>query len=71
MTIRVHGKDSYLKVLEGSKILLEKTQKELENISEKDFFNVFEGVPTFNISKEILNNKIEVLRLLTEESKSI
>ena len=70
MTIRVHGKDSYLKVLEGSKILFGKnTKEELENISEKDFLMFFEGVPTFNISKEILNNKIEVLRLLTEESK--
>ena len=43
MTIRVHGKDSYLKVLEGSKILFgKKHKKELENISEKDFSMFFE-----------------------------
>ena len=68
MTIRVHGKDSYLKVLEGSKILFGKnTKKELERLSEKDFLMFFEGVPTFNISKELLNNKIEVKRAVEKK----
>ena len=42
MTIRVHGKDSYLKVLEGSKILFgKKHKKRIRKYFRKRFFNVF------------------------------
>ena len=69
MTIRIHGKDLYEKALEGSKILFgSKTKEVLEKVSEKDFLMYFEGVPTYEISKEILYKDIDVLSLLTEKA---
>ena len=37
-------------------------------MSEKDFLMYFEGVPTYEISKEILYKDIDVLSLLTEKA---
>ena len=71
MTCRVHGKDSYMKAVEGSKILFGKnTKKDLERVSEKDFFMFFEGVPTYSVSRNQINEEINILNLLTEKTSA-
>ena len=71
MTCRVHGKDSYIKAVEGSKILFGKNTKEnLEQVSEKDFLMFFEGVPTYSISRQEIRKEIDILTLLTEKTSA-
>ena len=71
MTCRVHGKDSYMKAVEGSKILFGKNTKEdLERVSEKDFLMFFEGVPTYSVSRNQINEEINILNLLTEKTSA-
>ena len=71
MTCRVHGKDSYMKAVEGSKILFGKNTKEdLERLSEKDFLMFFEGVPTYSVSRNQINEEINILNLLTEKTSA-
>ncbi len=71
MTCRVHGKDSYMKAVQGSKILFGKNTKEdLERLSEKDFLMFFEGVPTYFVSRNQINKEINILNLLTEKTSA-
>jgi len=71
MTCRVHGKDSYMKAVEGSKILFGKNTKEnLEQVSETDFLMFFEGVPTYSVSRSEIVKGIDVLNLLTEKTSA-
>ncbi len=71
MTCRVHGKDAYMKAVEGSKILFGKNTKEnLEKVSEKDFLMFFEGVPTYSVSRNEITKKVNILKLLTEKTSA-
>ncbi len=71
MTCRVHGHDAYGKAVEGSKILFGKnTRESLEKVSEKDFLMFFEGVPTYTISINELDKKIDILTLLTDKTNA-
>lgn len=71
MTSKVHGKDAYIKAVEGSKILFGKNTKEnLEQVSEKDFLMFFEGVPTYSISRNDIAKKIDIVSLLTEKTSA-
>ena len=71
MTCRIHGEESYNKAIEGSKILFGKnTKQSLEKLSEQDFLMIFEGVPTFIIPKNILDNEVSVISLLTEKTNA-
>jgi len=71
MTCRVHGNDSYMKAVEGSKILFGKNTKEnLEQVSEADFLMFFEGVPTHSVSRNEIVKGIDILNLLTEKTSA-
>ena len=71
MTCRIHGVESYNKAIEGSKILFGKnTKQSLEKLSEQDFLMIFEGVPTFIIPKNILDNEVSIISLLTEKTNA-
>ena len=71
MTCRVHGYDAYGKAIEGSKLLFGKnTRESLEKVSEKDFLMFFEGVPTYTISINELDEKIDILTLLTDKTNA-
>ena len=65
VTVMVHGRDEYDKAVEASRILFgNATDEALRNLDEKTFLEVFEGVPTFNVSKEELEAGIPLLEFL-------
>jgi len=69
ITSFVHSKEAYETAVNASKILFGKSTKdELLKLSKKDIQEVFEGVPTFQISKDELSNGIEVIDLLSEKT---
>ena len=55
ITIMVHGEAEYEKALAASRMLFGKaTADELRQLDEKTFLDVFDGVPTFELSKDKL-----------------
>ena len=55
VTTMVHGEQEYEKAVKASQILFGKaTAEDLKSLDEKTFLSVFDGVPTFEISKEKL-----------------
>lgn len=67
ITIRTHSELDYNKAIEASEILFGNTSIEaLNNLSENDFYNIFEGVPNFNITKEQLGAGAGLIDLLAE-----
>ncbi|MBP5518559.1 MAG: tyrosine--tRNA ligase [Bacteroidales bacterium] len=68
VTIMVHGEDEYNKALDASNILFGKATREaLQNLDEKTFLAVFDGVPQFALPKEKLTAPI--LDLLAVETQ--
>lgn len=69
ITIMVHSEEDYVKAVEASKILFgQSTADELKKLDEETFLQVFEGVPTFEISKDELAKGIKTVDLLTESA---
>ena len=70
MTVMVHGEDALKMAQEASQILFGKSTKEnLKAIDERTFLSVFEGVPTFDIDKNWLNDGVNVVDLLAEKTQ--
>ncbi|ALO15484.1 Tyrosine--tRNA ligase [Salinivirga cyanobacteriivorans] len=70
MTIMVHGEDALKMAQEASQILFGKsTNENLKAIDERTFLSVFEGVPTFDIDKNWLNDGVNVVDLLAEKTQ--
>jgi tyrosyl-tRNA synthetase len=70
ITTRVHSADDLQKAIAASEILFgNSTAEALLSLSEQDILDVFEGVPTFTVSKEQINGGIDVLSLLSESAK--
>jgi len=69
ITIRVHGQQEYDNAVEASKILFGKaTTDALKKLDERTFLAVFEGVPSFEISKELLKEPMGILEFLAEKT---
>lgn len=67
VTIMVHGEKELENALQASEILFGKaTADVLRTIDEKTFLAVFDGVPTYEVSKETLEAHTNLLTLLTE-----
>lgn len=67
ITIRVHSESDLQKAIDASAILFgNATSEQLQTLSEEDILDVFEGVPTFNISKSALAQEVNPLSLLAE-----
>ena len=65
VTIMVHGEDNYNAAVEASSILFSNQAREaLMKLDEKTLLDIFEGVPTFNISKADLEAGIPLLEFL-------
>ena len=65
VTIMVHGVDNYNAAVEASSILFSNQAREaLMKLDEKTLLDIFEGVPTFNISKADLEAGIPLLEFL-------
>ncbi len=69
ITIMVHSEEAYDMAVEASEILFGKgTTETLKKLDEKTFLSVFEGVPTFEVSKDELNAGINIIDLIGEKT---
>lgn len=69
LTTMVHTEEDYNTAVEASQILFGKSTSDiLHRIDENTFLSVFEGVPLFNISREIITSGIPFSELAAEKS---
>lgn len=69
VTIMVHSEEDYNAAVDASNILFgNATADALKKLDEETFLQVFEGVPTFDISKEELSAGIKTVDLLTDKA---
>jgi len=69
ITIRVHSKEDYEQALKSSEILFGKATKEnLEQLTDTQLLDIFDGVPTFTISNDKLSAGISILDVLAQET---
>jgi len=72
VTAFVHSKEDLELAITASGILFGKSTKDnLLQLSKASIQDVFEGVPTFNIKKEDLENGLEVIDLLAEKTSIV
>ncbi len=70
MTVMVHSHDEYESAVEASQILFGRgTTESLRRMNENTFLSVFEGVPVFDIKKEIIRSGVNVTDICTEYSE--
>ncbi len=70
ITIRVHSNQDFEYSLKASRILFgQSTGEELMALSNRDFEEIFEGVPTGKISRSLIENGVDVIQLLVDETK--
>jgi tyrosyl-tRNA synthetase len=70
VTTMVHSADDYEMAVEASKILFGKaTAEALGRLDENTFLSVFEGVPQFELAKAKIEEGVNVVDLLAEETK--
>jgi tyrosyl-tRNA synthetase len=70
MTVMVHSREEYDSAVEASQILFGKgTTESLRRISENTFLSVFEGVPVFDVRREVLTTGVSVTELCTRHSQ--
>lgn len=66
----VHSREDYEGAVEASQILFGKgTTESLKRMNEQTFLSVFEGVPVFEVKKEILSAGVSVADLCAEHSQ--
>lgn len=69
ITTRVHSKDDYEAALEASQILFGKaTSDSLKKLREDDFLQIFEGVPSAEITKTDLQNGLNMVEILASKT---
>jgi tyrosyl-tRNA synthetase len=70
VTLMVHSREELDAAIEASQILFGKgTTESLRKMNESTFLSVFEGVPSFDIKKEMLSAGITFTSLCAEESQ--
>lgn len=69
VTTLVHGKEAYLKALEASQILFGKsTDDALQKLDTQTFLEIFAGVPQAKIKRNLLDDGIDIVTVLTNET---
>ncbi|MCY7409019.1 MAG: tyrosine--tRNA ligase, partial [Chitinophagales bacterium] len=69
ITVRVHTVEEYIHAVKASEIIFGKAaNEELQSLSDRDFEEIFEGVPTRKISKSTFENGIDMLKLFVDET---
>ena len=69
MTVMVHSREDYEAAVEASQILFGKgTTESLKRMNESTFLSVFEGVPVFDISMEVIGRGVTAADLCAEHS---
>jgi len=70
VTVMVHSREEFETALEASQILFGKvTTESLRKVDENTFLSVFEGVPTFDVRKDILSGGINFTALCADQTK--
>jgi tyrosyl-tRNA synthetase len=70
VTVMVHSRADYEGAVEASQILFGKgTTESLKRMNEQTFLSVFEGVPVFDVSQEIIEKRVTLTDLCTEHSQ--
>ncbi|BDX37736.1 tyrosine--tRNA ligase [Tenuifilaceae bacterium CYCD] len=70
ITVMVHSEDDYNAAVEASEMLFgNATTDSLKRLDEETFLSVFEGVPTFEVDKSMLNAGVSLSSLTVEHSK--
>lgn len=69
LTVLVHSRADYAAAVSASAILFgQGTKEQLQTLDEGTLLSVFEGVPQFEISRDILNAGVKIADLLTEHA---
>ncbi len=69
VTTRIHSAEAYEKAVATSQILFGKGSKEaLSQLNEKDFLEVFDGVPTFKLDKSGHGDSLGMIDFLSEHT---
>ncbi|MGE5419594.1 MAG: tyrosine--tRNA ligase [Chloroflexota bacterium] len=70
VTVMVHSREEYEGAVEASQILFGRgTTESLRKMNESTFLAVFEGVPVFDVRREVLSPGVPVADLCAEHSK--
>jgi tyrosyl-tRNA synthetase len=70
VTVMVHSREDYEGAVEASQILFGRgTTESLRKMNESTFLSVFEGVPVFEISKNVLDSGVTIADLCAEHTK--
>jgi tyrosyl-tRNA synthetase len=70
VTVMVHSREDYEGAVEASQILFGKgTTDSLRKMNEGTFLSVFEGVPVFDIKREVLKSGVSIADLCAEHSQ--
>lgn len=70
ITIMVHSQKDYNNAINASQLLFGKsTLEDLQEIDEQTFLSAFDGIPQFEINKNNLKNKLNVIDLLAEKDQ--
>jgi tyrosyl-tRNA synthetase len=66
VTMIVHSEEDYHTAVEASEILFGKgTFESLTRLKESDFLNVFDGVPRYEVSRDLMSRGPALIELLT------
>ncbi len=69
LTCMIHSEEEYNKAVEASSILFgNATAEALKGIDEDTFLQVFEGVPTFEVDKKIIEGGMDFISLTAEHA---
>ncbi|HKK42963.1 MAG TPA: tyrosine--tRNA ligase [Bacteroidales bacterium] len=70
ITVTVHSREEYEGAVEASQILFGKgTTESLKKMSESTFLSVFEGVPVFDVPRDVFANGVSVTDLCVDHSQ--
>ncbi len=70
VTVMVHSKEELDSAIEASQILFGKgTTESLKKMNEATFLSVFEGVPAFDVNKDVVSGGVSFTSLCTEHSQ--
>ena len=70
VTVMVHSRDEYEGAVEASQILFGKgTTQSLRKMNENTFLSVFEGVPVFDVKREVISKGVSISDLCAGHSQ--
>lgn len=69
LTTLVHSADDFEKAVKASEVLFKGGVEDLAQLEEQTFLDVFEGVPSFQLSADELKNGIGIVDLLAEKTQ--